>query len=310
MIPAWGAGRRRAAFHADHRTGALAFVERGGAKPIPITECPALTPALEAAALKLSPIAKACSRRVAAISRCIAWRPKRAWTSRSRARVMPKRWGAKSWKKAAAAAEAAYLARLSVNGEPIVVRAKPLLKMGRAYVAPFPPRARSCSRPRWARKRWASLTMEALAGAKRVIDLFAGIGTFALRAAEFAEVQASESDQDMLNALKAAADGAGGALKDVSILRRDLLRTPPLESGDEALRRRGDRSAPLGRQIADRADRPGAGPEARLRLLRSGQLRARHARADPTMALRSRASRRWTNSAGARMSSLWGRFER
>jgi 23S rRNA (uracil1939-C5)-methyltransferase len=72
----------------------------------------------------------------------------------------------------------------------------------------------------------ARLTLEALDGANRVIDLFSGIGTFALRLAERAEVLAVEADEEMLAALKAAADGAGGALKQVTTLRRDLLRTP------------------------------------------------------------------------------------
>jgi 23S rRNA (uracil1939-C5)-methyltransferase len=52
------------------------------------------------------------------------------------------------------------------------------------------------------------------------------VGTFALRVAEQAEVLAAESDAEALAALKKAADGAGGALKQVTTLRRDLLRTP------------------------------------------------------------------------------------
>jgi 23S rRNA (uracil1939-C5)-methyltransferase len=59
-----------------------------------------------------------------------------------------------------------------------------------------------------------------------VIDLFSGVGTFSLRAAEFAEVMAAESENEMLVALKRAADDAGGGLKQVTTLRRDLLRTP------------------------------------------------------------------------------------
>ena len=58
------------------------------------------------------------------------------------------------------------------------------------------------------------------------MDLFSGVGTFSLRVAEFAETLAVETDADMLAALKAAADSAGGALKRVDVLRRDLLRTP------------------------------------------------------------------------------------
>src|SRR5262249_47950926 len=75
----------------------------------------------------------------------------------------------------------------------------------------------------------AQLVIEALAGAKRVLDLFAGVGTFALRVAAFAEVQAAESSAPMLDALKAAADAAGGGLRPVTVLRRGLLR-PPLSS--------------------------------------------------------------------------------
>jgi 23S rRNA (uracil1939-C5)-methyltransferase len=72
----------------------------------------------------------------------------------------------------------------------------------------------------------AALVVEALVGASRVVDLFSGCGTFALRTASFAETHAFEGDADMLAALKRAADEAGGALRGVVAVRRDLLRTP------------------------------------------------------------------------------------
>ncbi|MBL8530351.1 MAG: hypothetical protein JNK94_01335, partial [Hyphomonadaceae bacterium] len=59
VIPAWGEGRRRAAFHAG-RVGAqvrVGFIERGGARLTPISQCPALAGPLEALALKLAPLA-------------------------------------------------------------------------------------------------------------------------------------------------------------------------------------------------------------------------------------------------------------
>jgi 23S rRNA (uracil1939-C5)-methyltransferase len=120
--------------------------------------------------------------------------------------------------------EALKLARLSIDGEPIVERAKPRLRMGRALVAP-PPGA-FLQPTVLGEETLARLALEALTGAQRVVDLFSGIGTFALRIAEYAEVMAAEADADMLLALKQAADGAGGALKQVTTLRRDLLRTP------------------------------------------------------------------------------------
>jgi 23S rRNA (uracil1939-C5)-methyltransferase len=223
VIKAWGQGRRRAAFHADHRTGAMAFVERGGAKLIPIGECPALTPGLEAAALRLAPIAKLFAPRRGDITlHCLE--TEAGVDVAIKGAGYAEALGREVLEKAAAEAEAASLARLSVNGEPIVMRAKPLLRMGRALVSP-PPGA-FVQPTALGEETLAGLAMEAIAGAKRVIDLFAGIGTFALRAAEFAELKASEADAEMLNALKAAADGAGGGLKEVSTLRRDLLRTP------------------------------------------------------------------------------------
>jgi hypothetical protein len=129
--------------------------------------------------------------------------------------------------------------------------------------------AHSCSPRRSAKKRWRALTLEALQGASRVVDLFSGIGTFALRIAEHAEVLAAEGDTDMLTALKKASDGAGGALKEVSTLRRDLLRTPLSSAGNEKVRRRRDRSAAFRRAPAGRADRPRANAQAGVCLVRS-----------------------------------------
>jgi len=122
------------------------------------------------------------------------------------------------------ATSALNLARLSIDGEPFITRAKPALRMGRTIV--HPPPGAFLQATAAGEETLARLTLEALSGARRVVDLFSGIGTFALRLAAEAEVLAVESDHEALAALKAAADGAGGAVKEVSILRRDLLRTP------------------------------------------------------------------------------------
>src|SRR5262249_31082989 len=116
------------------------------------------------------------------------------------------------------------LARLSIDGELIVERAKPLLRMGKAHVQPPPGAFLQATAE--GEEMLAKLTLDAMGGAVRVIDLFPGLGLFPLRAAERFEVLAVESDPAMLDALKRAADGAGGALKQVTTLRRDLLRTP------------------------------------------------------------------------------------
>jgi 23S rRNA (uracil1939-C5)-methyltransferase len=224
-IPAWGQGRRRAAVHAGRHNGKvrIGFIERGGARLLPISQCPALAPQLEALVLKLDVLAEAVLPARGEITlQCLFTEAgvdvavKGAGRADALQRPMLER--------LSAIAETLDLARLSIDGEPIVERRKPVLRMGRALVSPPPGAFLQATAE--GEETLARLAMEALAGARRVIDLFSGIGTFALRAAAFAEVLAVEGDAEMLSALKRAADGAGGALKEVTTLRRDLLRTP------------------------------------------------------------------------------------
>ena len=224
-IPAWGLGRRRAAFHAARQNGQVrvGFIERGGAKLTPISQCPVLTPQLEALALKLSPLAEiALPARGEITIHCLQTDAgiDVAVKGAGRADLLHRA----ALESLSSVATQLDLARLSIDGEPIVERAKPLLRMGRALVSP-PPGA-FLQPTALGEETLARLALEALEGATRVIDLFSGIGTFALRIAEQAEVLAAESEAEALAALKRGADGAGGALKEVSILRRDLLRTP------------------------------------------------------------------------------------
>jgi 23S rRNA (uracil1939-C5)-methyltransferase len=130
---------------------------------------------------------------------------------------------AKKFTDTAALVDAEDFARLSFDGEAFMTRRAPELGMGRTRVTP-PPGA-FLQPTTEGEKVLARLVAEALAGAERVADLFSGIGTFALRLAENAETFAVEGDEAMLTALKQAADRAGD-LKGVSVLRRDLLRTP------------------------------------------------------------------------------------
>lgn len=225
IIAAWGAGRRRAAFHAARQGGRvrIGFVERGGARLTPIEHCPVLAPELEAVALRLAPLAELalpargeitlqCLLTDAGVDVSIKGAGRAALSQRA------------SLEELSAATTEIGLARLSLDGDTVVERAKPTLRMGLARVSP-PPGA-FLQPTALGEETLARLTSEALTGASRIIDLFSGIGTFALRLAEQAEVTAAESDEAMLAALKKAADGAGGALKQVTTLRRDLLRTP------------------------------------------------------------------------------------
>jgi 23S rRNA (uracil1939-C5)-methyltransferase len=224
-IPAWGEGRRRAALHAarQHNQVRIGFIERGGARLTPITHCPVLAPPLEATVLKLGALAElALPARGEITLQCLLTESGVDVSIKGAGRV--DLLNRAQLEKLIAEANALNLARLSFDGDPIIERAKPTLRMGRARVSP-PPGA-FLQPTALGEETLARLVLDALSGAKRVVDLFSGIGTFALRAAEHAEVLAAEGDAEMLAALKKAADGAGGALKEVSILRRDLLRTP------------------------------------------------------------------------------------
>jgi 23S rRNA (uracil1939-C5)-methyltransferase len=223
-IAAWGVGRRRAALHAGREGGKVrvGFIERGGARLTPIAECPALAPQLEAVALKLAPLAElALPPRGEITMQCLLTDAGVDVGVKGAGRARLER---SALEELSAAATALDLARLSLDGELIVERAKPVLRMGLARV--IPPPGAFLQPTVEGEETLARLAMEALAGAARVIDLFSGVGTFALRAAEHAEVLAAEADAEMLAALKQAADGAAGALKTVTTLRRDLLRTP------------------------------------------------------------------------------------
>ncbi len=65
----------------------------------------------------------------------------------------------------------------------------------------------------------------AVAGAGRVADLFAGLGTFSLPMAKAAAVRAVDGDADAVAALRAAANGAGLAGR-VTAEARNLFRDP------------------------------------------------------------------------------------
>ena len=75
----------------------------------------------------------------------------------------------------------------------------------------------------------ARLVLAHAGNAKRVADLFCGIGTFALRVAESARVTAVDSDASAVKALQQAAAKTSG-LKPIDAQARDLLRRPLMAS--------------------------------------------------------------------------------
>ena len=121
-------------------------------------------------------------------------------------------------------AETFGLSRLTCDGEVIALRAAPMQRFGRALVAP-PPGAFLQATEDGEKALLRSIS-DALTGPMRKIaDLFAGVGTFALPLAERAEVHAVEGDAAMVAALEKGWRGAEG-LKRVTAEARDLFRRP------------------------------------------------------------------------------------
>jgi 23S rRNA (uracil1939-C5)-methyltransferase len=118
------------------------------------------------------------------------------------------------------------LVRLSVHGDTIIARADASQSMGRATVN-IPPGG-FLQPTVEGEEMLGRLAMDSVAGARRVADLFAGSGPFALRLAEAAEVHACESDAASLAALDRAARATPG-LRRITIETRDLFRRPLLE---------------------------------------------------------------------------------
>jgi 23S rRNA (uracil1939-C5)-methyltransferase len=117
----------------------------------------------------------------------------------------------------------AGFARLSVDGEIIVEPKKPAIVFGDTAV-PLPSGA-FLQATAFAEQAMADLVLSHLARAKKVADLFAGCGSFALRLAKKAEVHAVEGDAAALAALdRGFRQGSG--LKRVTAEKRDLFRRP------------------------------------------------------------------------------------
>jgi 23S rRNA (uracil1939-C5)-methyltransferase len=114
-------------------------------------------------------------------------------------------------------------ARLTIDGEIVLEARKPSVMFGDTSVL-IPPGA-FIQASAIAERAMADLVCQHLSRAKKVADLFAGCGSFALRLAKKSEVRAVESDAASLSALDRGFRFTPG-LKRVTTERRDLARRP------------------------------------------------------------------------------------
>jgi 23S rRNA (uracil1939-C5)-methyltransferase len=234
LVDAHGAGRRRVTLHGrfgTHDVLKVGFSAAGSHDVIPIHRCPILDPALEGAldaAWALAepltskpltskpltskmPVTKPLDIQVTATAtgldvdvRGSGPLPTRLVTALSRV------------------AEQHRLARLTRHGELVLQRLPPTLQMGRAEVT-LPPGS-FLQATVAGEETLAALVAERVGKAKEVLDLFCGVGPFALRLAEKARVAAYDNDAGAVAALAKAARTPG--LKPIKAEPRDLFRRP------------------------------------------------------------------------------------
>ncbi len=224
LIDGHGAGRRRVTLHGRRREAdSLAgFMRARSHDLIEVPHCPILTPELSRA----PQIAKALTGALAASGKPLTIL---ITATLNGIDVDVRGNGPPSEKQRIGLTQLANqldLVRLSIHGDTIIARGDAAHAMGRARVI-VPPGG--FLQPTSAgEETLGRLACEAVAGARRVADLFAGSGPFALRLAESAEVHAFESEAAALTALDRAARATPG-LRRIAFEARDLFRRPLLD---------------------------------------------------------------------------------
>ncbi len=227
VLPCTGApihSRRRVTFTAIRKGSSvvLGYKERGSDTLVAINECPILLPAIEDHLSLFAGLAATLIRGgeeiQMAVTACINGLDMDILLDQAPTEDMIAGF--------VRAYSRSILLRASVNGEVIAEKEKPVLHFGKAEVA-MPPGAFTQAVEE-AERTMADLVLNHLKRRKRVVDLFAGSGTFALRLATWANVHAVEVDAAALAAVSTAS-GADG-LRPVTTEQRDLFELPLMAS--------------------------------------------------------------------------------
>ncbi|HEV7911236.1 MAG TPA: RNA methyltransferase [Methylocella sp.] len=225
LADAHGAGRRRAAFHARYVQGrsTTGFMQARTHDIVEIDSCPLLAASMDGAL----PAARAIAQALAASRKPLDIL---VTATASGLDVDLKGQGPLNVAQRQGLVRVALehdLARLSNHGEIVISRRTPMLAMGKAAVAPPPGVFLQATLA--GEEALVARVCAHVAGARRIADLFSGIGTFALRMAEFATVDGFDLEEAALSALAKAARVKG--LRHVAVSPRDLFRRPlgPLE---------------------------------------------------------------------------------
>jgi 23S rRNA (uracil1939-C5)-methyltransferase len=123
----------------------------------------------------------------------------------------------------ARAAEALGIVRITLGDDPLLTTATPKVTCGGVPVD-LPPSA-FLQASAEAEAAMAAIAVDAIGKARKVADLFCGVGAFSFALARKAAVTAAEIDRRLIAALERAARHAQG-LKPIRTLVRDLMREP------------------------------------------------------------------------------------
>ena len=228
MIDAHGEGRRRATFHARFDRDALGrvqtvvgFMRARSHDIVALDDCPILAPGLAGALPAARAVAQMLNQLGKPLDIVIT-------ASLEGLDVDVRGTGKLSFEIAQALIGLAAkldLARISNHGDILIERRPPLIQMGRAKVAPAP--GAFLQATDLGEETLARLVCEGVGKSRKVLDLFSGVGTFALRLADKATVLAVETDGHALASLEKAAHFTQG-LRTVSSEKRDLFKRPLL----------------------------------------------------------------------------------
>lgn len=221
-VQAFGAHtRRRATFAALREKGSpllLGFRKAQSHDLIDIAECPVLLPRIEASLpglrLLLDDLLPAGEARIL-VTACDNGLDLNIETAENPLRPLTP--------AVARAAEALAVVRITLGDDPVLTTATPKVTCGGVPVD-LPPRA-FLQASAEAEAAMAAIAVDALGKARKVADLFCGLGAFSFALARQAAVTAVEIDRRLIAALELAVRRAQG-LKPVRTLVRDLMREP------------------------------------------------------------------------------------
>jgi len=220
--------RRRLALHARKGRGGaeIGFKGRRSWKLVPIHVCPIADPRLVAAFPALRELAEPfLERPKSAPTLHVTWTATGLDVDVTGVERRSGGLSADARMRAAEAASAGDMARVTMGGEIVYQARQPMVRLGPATVA-LPAGAFLQAVPQ-AEAAMTEFVTDAVSGAGRLADLYCGVGTFTFRLAEIAPVLAADFSASAVAALKSAVASAPG-LKPVAAEARDLVRRPVL----------------------------------------------------------------------------------